>query len=65
MASLIRLIRRSVRNTPTGGAETDSARQPASARRMKPNSTNGATRDPNGSITRRPRGVVTVRVMAP
>ena len=40
--SLMRLMRRSTRNTPSGGAATDSARQPASARRMKPNA-NGET----------------------
>ena len=34
--SAVRLIRRSIRNTPSGGAATLTARQPTSARRMKP-----------------------------
>ena len=41
MASPIRLMRRSIRNTPIGGAPSDSARQPTSARRMKENSMKG------------------------
>ncbi len=41
MASPIRLMRRSIRNTPMGGAPSDSARQPTSARRMKANSMKG------------------------
>ena len=41
MASPIRLMRRSIRNTPIGGAPSDSARQPTSARRMKANSMKG------------------------
>ena len=48
--SLMRLMRRSTRKTPSGGAATDKARQPASARRMKP-SANGSSRK---SSIRRP-----------
>ncbi len=36
MASPIRLMRRSTRNTPNGAAPSDKALAPASARRMKP-----------------------------
>ena len=36
MASPIRLMRRSTRNTPNGAAPSDSAQAPARARRMKP-----------------------------
>ena len=42
MASPIRLMRRSIRKTPTGGAPSASAKLPASARRMNSNSANGA-----------------------
>ena len=42
MASPVRLMRRSMRNTPTGAEPSASAVQPTRARRMKPNSTNGA-----------------------
>ena len=42
--SLIRLIRRSTRNTPSGGPATDSARQPARARRMKPSANGSSSR---------------------
>src|SRR3989304_2375450 len=42
MASPIRLMRRSMRNTPIGGAPRERARHPTSARRMKENSMNGA-----------------------
>ena len=44
IASPIRLMRRSMRNTPIGGALTESARQPTSARRMKANSMKGSMR---------------------
>ncbi|MNR26281.1 hypothetical protein D3C85_1434830 [compost metagenome] len=36
MASPIKLMRRSTRNTPSGAAPSDKAQAPASARRMKP-----------------------------
>ena len=39
-----RLMRRSIRNTPTGPAPSASASVPTSARRMKSNSANGAMR---------------------
>ena len=42
MASPIRLMRRSIRNTPIGAAPNASAKVPTSARRMNSNSTNGA-----------------------
>ena len=42
-ASPIRLMRRSIRNTPIGAALNDSAKVAASARRMKSCSANGAT----------------------
>ncbi|OIQ67610.1 hypothetical protein GALL_508090 [mine drainage metagenome] len=48
--SLMRLMRRSTRKTPSGGAETDKARHPAKARRIKP-SANGSRRK---SSIRRP-----------
>jgi hypothetical protein len=44
MASPIRLIRRSIRNTPIGPAPIANANAPTSARRMKSNSMNGAIR---------------------
>src|SRR6478672_6166989 len=37
----MRLMRLSIRNTPMGGAPSESARQPTSARRMKLNSMKG------------------------
>ncbi len=40
--SAVRLIRRSIRKTPSTGAATDSAMHPTSARRRKPKSTKGA-----------------------
>ena len=43
-ASPIRLMRRSIRNTPIGAALNDSAKIAASARRMKSCSANGAIR---------------------
>ncbi|MNT58943.1 hypothetical protein D3C72_1964120 [compost metagenome] len=36
IASPIKLMRRSTRNTPNGDAPSDKAQAPASARRMKP-----------------------------
>ena len=42
MASPTRLMRRSIRNTPTGAAPSASANVPTSARRMNSNSANGA-----------------------
>ena len=42
IASPTRLMRRSIRNTPTGPAPSASASVPTSARRMKANSTKGA-----------------------
>ncbi len=44
MASPIRLMRRSIRNTPIGAAPSDSANAPASARRMNSYSAKGAIR---------------------
>ena len=41
IASPVRLMRRSIRNTPTGVAPTEIAMQPISARRMKPKSGEG------------------------
>ena len=41
IASPTRLMRRSIRNTPTGPAPSASASVPTSARRMKANSTKG------------------------
>mgnify|MGYP006201418447 CR=1 FL=1 len=41
MASPVRLMRRSIRNTPTGAALSDSATPPSSAWRMKANSMKG------------------------
>ena len=43
IASPVKLICRSIKNTPTGVAPTDTAMQPKSARRMKPKSAKGAT----------------------
>ena len=45
MASPVRLMRRSIRNTPTGQEPSDSISEPASARCMKPKSTNGAIKE--------------------
>ena len=42
IASPVKLIRRSIRKTPTGVAPMEMAIQPSKARRMKPNSANGA-----------------------
>ena len=44
MASPVRLMRRSIRNTPTGQPLSDSISEPISARCMKPYSTKGAIR---------------------
>ena len=44
IASPVRLMRRSIRKTPTGVAPTETAMHPISARRMKPKSAKGWTR---------------------
>src|SRR5688572_10685429 len=57
MASPVRLMRLSIRNTPTGQDESDSISEPARARCMKPKSAKGAMKyayisDDSGPVMR-------------